>query len=135
MTYPGGEVVSYTYDTHMLLDTLSGTAGYVSETDYDSAGRVTSRSLDNGLTSTYTYCPWIANTRCLAADHQLGRLQNVLTGTLQDLNYTYDAVGVLVQAARLLKRTAGVASSMPQLRMKPSHSPSAQARVDSIFSP
>ena len=50
MTYPDGEEVTYEYNSRMLLDTLNGSAAYVTGTEYDAAGRVTSRLLGNGLT-------------------------------------------------------------------------------------
>ena len=90
MTFPDSEVVTYTYDSRMLLDSLTGTSNYVTDTQYDSAGRITSRALGSGLTPAYTYYAWNAQVSSVG---QGGRLQNLLTGTLQDLNYIYDAVG------------------------------------------
>jgi YD repeat-containing protein len=66
------------------LNTVIGTNPYVTSTGYDSAGRITSRALGNTLTQTFTYNPWTV---------QGGRLQNLTTGTLQNLTYTYDSVG------------------------------------------
>jgi RHS repeat-associated protein len=63
---------------------VSGTNSYVTSTGYDSAGRIISRALGNTLTQTFTYNPWTV---------QGGRLQNISTGTLQSLTYTYDSVG------------------------------------------
>jgi YD repeat-containing protein len=45
---------------------------------------MTSRALGNGLTQNYTYNTW---------NQQGGRLQNITTGTLQNLTYAYDPVG------------------------------------------
>ncbi len=84
MEYPDNEVVNYTYNSRMLLNSVSGTNTYVTSTGYDLAGRMTSRALGNTLTQAFTYNPW---------NIQGGRLQNLATGTLQNLSYTYDAVG------------------------------------------
>jgi RHS repeat-associated protein len=84
MKYPDNEIVTYTYDSRMLLDTVIGNSTYVSDTQYDSAGRLLTRTLGNGLTQTYNYYPW---------SQQGGRLQTLTTGTLQSLAYTYDSVG------------------------------------------
>jgi RHS repeat-associated protein len=100
MTYPDGEVVAYNYNSRMLLEGLRDTNGtpgdpsadysYVAATTYDSSNRITSRELGNGLSQTYTYYPWDTPT-------QGGRLQNITTGSLQNIDYTYDAVGNLSQ--------------------------------------
>jgi RHS repeat-associated protein len=90
MKYPDGEIVTTTYDNNMLSKTVIGTATYVSNMNYDSAGRLTSRVLGNGLTQTYTYYPW---------NQQGGRLQTLITGTLQNLSHQYDAVGNITQIA------------------------------------
>jgi YD repeat-containing protein len=84
MKYPGGEIVTTTYDNNMLLKTVIGTATYVSNTQYDSASRMTSRALGNGLTQNYAYYPW---------NQQGGRLQTLAIGSLQNLTYAYDSVG------------------------------------------
>ena len=94
MTYPDGETVTMKYNNQMLLDKLVNENGtptnfaddyyYVQATAYDSASRMTSRALGNGLTQTYTYNAW---------NVQGGRLQNLTTGSLQNYNYNYDAVG------------------------------------------
>jgi RHS repeat-associated protein len=74
----------------MMLDSVIGNNAYVSSTLYDSAGRMTQRVLGNGLTQTYDYYDWNEQVNGVG---QGGRLQNLLTGSLQDLNYVYDAVG------------------------------------------
>ncbi len=58
MTYPDGEVVTTSYDSRMLPDTVIGNATYVSNMNFDSAGRMTSRALGNGLTQAFTYYDW-----------------------------------------------------------------------------
>ncbi len=84
MKYPDNETVAYAYNSRMLLNTVIGTNSYVASTGYDSAGRITSRALGNTRTQAFTYHPW---------NIQGGRLQNITTGTLQNLTYTYDSVG------------------------------------------
>jgi RHS repeat-associated protein len=84
MTYPDDEEVTSTYLPQMALDTLTGDGGYITDSQYDSAGRLRSQSFGNGVTQAHTYNNW--NT-------QGGRLQEITAGTLQDLSYSYDAVG------------------------------------------
>ncbi len=101
MTYPAsnngttGEVVTFSYLRQMLLDTVIGTNTYVLNSNYEAAGRITERELgSNGGTpiiqTSYTYFDW-------KTINGVGRLQNMLSeqgaNTLQDLSYTYDAVG------------------------------------------
>ncbi len=93
-----GERVDYDYDSRGLLNSVlgDGTYGddsYVQSTTYDVSGRMELRVLgDDTLQADYTYYPWDA------LDDR-GRLQQITTGTpadpdsLQDLRYTYDAVG------------------------------------------
>ncbi len=84
MTYPDGEVVTTAYNNLMQPNSLIGDNTYEANAAYDSAGRMISRTLGNGLKSTFTYNAW--NTAA-------GRLKKITSGTLQDLAYTYDAVG------------------------------------------
>ena len=81
MTYPDGEVVTTKYNNLMQPIILSN---YVSDAMYDASGRITLRTLGNGLTNDFLYYPWTVSG---------GRLKKMETGTLQDLTYTYDAVG------------------------------------------
>jgi YD repeat-containing protein len=91
MTYPvDGEVVNYTYNSRMLLDSVIGTSTYISSTTYDAAGQIDVRSFGNNTQTNYDYYPW--NT-------QGGRLQYLKSGTtgnptsLQNFTYSYDTVG------------------------------------------
>jgi RHS repeat-associated protein len=90
MVYPGGssgqagESVTYGYNALMQLESVTGAATYVSNVDYDPAGRMTSQTSGNGLIQARTYHPW--NT-------QGGRLKTITAGALQNLTYSYDAVG------------------------------------------
>jgi RHS repeat-associated protein len=90
VTYPDGEVVSYTYTAQGPVDTVSGTATYVGATQYNALGQVELRKLGSpaGVLSTdYIY----------RTDNF--RLQWLKTGTvspfegLQKLEYAYDAAG------------------------------------------
>jgi RHS repeat-associated protein len=97
MVYPGNEGVNFVYNDQGLLRRMYTTGvDYVRSAAYDEAGRVTQRVLGSStvLTATYTYFPWtIAG----------GRLQRMTLGTtgaptsLQDLTYSYDAVGNVQQ--------------------------------------
>ncbi len=99
VTYPDGEIVSNHYNARMMLDTVSGTDPYISATTYDSAGRMSSRTLGNGVKSGYTFNPW---------NVQGGRLLNLTTTgpadqtTLQNITYTYDAIGNIKSIADML---------------------------------
>ncbi|MBV6396394.1 MAG: tRNA nuclease WapA [Anaerolineales bacterium] len=84
MKYPDGEIVTNTYDNSMLLKSVDGNDTYVFYTQYDSAGRMTSRELGNGITQAYEYYPW---------NQQGGRLKTLAAETLQNMTYIYDSVG------------------------------------------
>jgi YD repeat-containing protein len=100
MKYPEGdlgavyEMLRYTYHPQGTVKTAwSGAATYVSGTDYDAAGRVEKRTLGGGvITVDYLYYGWTAG-------NGQGRLQQIQSGiagdldSLQNLQYTYDAVG------------------------------------------
>jgi hypothetical protein len=95
MKYPDGEIVNYTYDNQMLLDSLSnGTTHYVQSTTYDKSGRVNERTLGNNLVQNYDYYAW--NEKASLDGVQIGqggRLKNLSAGSLQNLSYVYDAMG------------------------------------------
>jgi RHS repeat-associated protein len=59
---------------------------------------MTSRALGNGLTQTYDYYDWNEQVNGFG---QGGRLQNLTTGSLQNLTYTYDPVGNIMQIVNL----------------------------------
>ncbi|MBI3175222.1 MAG: hypothetical protein HYZ25_15965 [Chloroflexi bacterium] len=110
LIYPDGEVITYGYDNNrMLLKTLSGlfnntTTTYIEDSEYDSANRLTSRSLGNGMAQKYIYKDW--NT-------QGGRLDKIIAGSgywdgtdfatnIQKLSYNYDAAGNVTQISNPL---------------------------------
>ena len=99
MKYPGGnagqigEQVNFTYNAAAQLNSVSGATPYVQSTTYDAAGRVDYRVLgSNVVHQDYVYHPW-------TTVNGQGRVQQIKAGvpgnltSLQDLNYTYDAVG------------------------------------------
>ncbi|MCO6452041.1 MAG: RES domain-containing protein [Caldilineales bacterium] len=96
MSYPspGTETVTYAYNPQGLLAGMTSSLGtypkYVESSVYDAANRLTQRVMRNSSTIAWTtsrtYYPW--NTA-----NGLGRLQNITTGSLQNLTYTYDAAG------------------------------------------
>lgn len=75
---PNGNIVTYTYNTQGLLDSIPGV---ISNLDYNQFNNPTARVYANGLTSTMSY------------DIASGRLQEVKTGNLQHMNFSYDNVG------------------------------------------
>jgi RHS repeat-associated protein len=83
-TYPDSEVVTSSYAPQLTLDTLSGLEPYISNSAYDSAGRMVARGLGNGVTQTHIYHPWSTDG---------GRLAGISAGTVQNLGYTYDDGG------------------------------------------
>lgn len=100
LTYPDGEVVNFTYNDQMLLESVIGTDTYVQSIAYDTSSHMTEIVRGNGvLTTTYSYYPWT---------QQGGRLQSLTTTrnsdqtTLQDLDYTYDPVGNILTIADAL---------------------------------
>ncbi|MEM6293988.1 MAG: SpvB/TcaC N-terminal domain-containing protein [Myxococcota bacterium] len=97
-TTPDGSVVRLAYNEAALLDGVSanvrGAASptdFVSNIDYDAKGRRTLIAYGNGTETSYTYD---------AINQRLTRLQTTdATRTFQDLAYTYDAVGNIVEIA------------------------------------
>ncbi len=102
MTYPDGEVVTTAYNAQGLPQTLRNNDSpnyyYVSATTYDPLGRVDLLTLGNSRQVDNVYYAW-------TTPNGQGRLQQIKTGTdsdptlLQNLTYTYDAVGNVVSIA------------------------------------
>jgi RHS repeat-associated protein len=99
MKYPDGETVNFYYDSRMLLNSVIGADTYINSSGYDSAGRLTTRTLGNGLTQTYHYYNWDEKVNNVG---QGGRLETLTTGSLQNLGYQYDAVGNVKQIVNSL---------------------------------
>ena len=95
MTYPDNETVTTAYNSLMQPESLSGSSAYISDTNYDAAGRVTSRALGNGLTQSYAYYGWSEKVNSTIG--QGGRLKTLSTGSLQNLAYQYDLAGNITQ--------------------------------------
>ena len=86
MTYPDGEVVSYSYDLggqlkSMTTNDMQGNAAYIADIQYDKFGNRTQISYGNGSQTNYSY-------------DMLQRLSNLQTMgnnlLLQDIDYSYD---------------------------------------------
>ena len=94
---PNAETTTFVYDEvrpgYMNLQTETGT---IASSIYDAAGRPTSRTFANGVTTTLTY----SATR--------GWLENIQTlkdsTTYQDLTYTYEPDGLIQSITRALSR-------------------------------
>ncbi len=103
MIYPDGEVVTQSYNARGLPTTLDGSASYVSGATYDDPGRLTLVQLNgNTLQTSYGFYDWNQGA------NNGGRLQQIRSGppgppgapaSLQNLTYTYDAVGNVTSIA------------------------------------
>src|SRR5258706_905371 len=90
MTSPDGETVTNHHTPYMLLDTVRGTSDYVTDSTYDSAGRMTLRSFGNGTQSAYGYYAWTPQG---GRPHTLQSGTSAAAAALENLTYGYDAVG------------------------------------------
>jgi RHS repeat-associated protein len=84
ITYPDGEVVTYTYDAGKIASVVGATT-YVSNMAYDAAGQITQVTYGNGTVTTHTYSPTTLRLTGLVSSGSGGSLQN--------LAYAYDNVG------------------------------------------
>jgi RHS repeat-associated protein len=85
LTYPGGEVVTYTYDLADRLTHVADWAGRAVTYTYDAAGRQTLVQYPNGTEAAYTYDN---ADRLLSVVHT-----SAVSGTIAAFTYTLDAVG------------------------------------------
>ena len=95
ITYPDSEAVAHTYDGGGRLKSVGG---YVTSLLYDARDQLTTITLGNGVTQSFTYDPkrrWL--TRSLVAK---------AGATLYDAAYTYDAAARVKTAARWAPPTA-----------------------------
>jgi len=81
VTYPTGEVVSYSYNNQGLLEKLSD---IVNNINYNALGKVIKLQYGNGISSNFAY------------DENSQRLSRIHTPGLQDLSYQYDGVGNII---------------------------------------
>jgi RHS repeat-associated protein len=108
MVYPGGnaseagEKVEFDYNLSGALDGVDGNDTYVSDMQYDEAGRLTEIVRGSSLTSTYGYYDW---DETVGGVGQGGRLETMTTGSLQDLSYTYDAGGNILNIVDIISGT------------------------------
>ncbi len=100
-TYPDSQIISWTYDAAGMLLTETGT---ISQSVYNAAGQLTSRTFTNGVVATNTYSPqrgWVQNIQAAKAGttHQNltysyfndGMIQSVTsTKTMESWTYGYD---------------------------------------------
>jgi RHS repeat-associated protein len=90
LTYPDGEVVRHSYNAQGLLDKVRSTThavDYIANLDYNARGRVVTKTVGNGKTTTYDYFDDAAKGPTSF------RLRNISTAGLQNLTYTYDNAG------------------------------------------
>jgi len=85
LTYPTGQVVTYTYDAASRLVTVTDWAGRVTTYTYDAAGRQTGVAYPNGVEATYAYDN---ADRLLSIAHS-----SPVSGTIAVFTYTLDSVG------------------------------------------
>ncbi|MBN1669242.1 MAG: RHS repeat protein, partial [Anaerolineales bacterium] len=85
IVYPDGEIVQYSYHAQLALESVTGLDAYVTEMQYDEAGRLTGQSWGDGLMAT--------NLQYNAWNQQGGRLASLVTGSSQSLSYGYDENG------------------------------------------
>ena len=95
LTYPDGDVVSYTYNNQGGIETITLTPQanspvlIVSNVDYNAAGQITKIVYGNGVATDYSYNP------------QTLRLQDLQStgpvGALQQFHYQFDALGNVTQ--------------------------------------
>jgi RHS repeat-associated protein len=101
MTYPDGEVVRHDYDSGGLLRSVAGEkAGhlypYVDRLEYDEFNDRRFVRYGNGVETAYEYDPMV---------RWLGRINTVTPAReVQDLVYTYDAVGNVLEADNQLPK-------------------------------
>jgi RHS repeat-associated protein len=97
ITYPTGEVVTQQYNSRGLPSSLSGTqaGSLVTSAGYNNLGSITQINLGNGLTTNYGYYGYSGTYDNTGGYY--GRLYKIKTGSLQDMQYTWDAAGNLTR--------------------------------------
>ena len=89
LTYPGGEVVTTTYDKQVAdtLTTSNGPTTFVNNVIYNERLEMTQMNLNNGVVQSYSYLPASGNYRLDIASAMKG------ANIVFKQNYDYDAVG------------------------------------------
>ena len=106
MTYPDGEVLGYAYDAGGLLKRAVGTKRanpytYITTLTYDEFGQRTKLVYGNNVETTYTYDPLMGRLSHLkSTEPTKGRV-------IQDVSYTYDLVGNILDIANKAPVPAG----------------------------
>ncbi len=84
LTYPGGEIVRYTYYKNGRLKTVTDWEGRVTAYEYDGVGNLTKTSHSNGVTEENTYNK---------VGNLVVRVQKKDEEVIERTEYTYDAAG------------------------------------------
>ena len=85
-----GELLNYNYNATGALESVSGTAAYVTNMDYNASGQVTSTVLGNGVTTISAYDPLsLRLTSAVSA--------KIPQTPVLSLAYLYDSVGNITQ--------------------------------------
>ncbi len=85
ITYPDGEVLTYTYDAGGQVYSVVGSTTYVASLTYDAAGHILQVTLGNGVVTTHTYGATTLRLTSLVTTKD--------ATTLQSFGYAYDNVG------------------------------------------
>jgi RHS repeat-associated protein len=100
VTYPGGEVVSSTYDSRGMMTGLVGASSYLSAATYAASGQVNTLGYGNGVSTSYDYYDTIGEidqSSGLTLSQRLRSMQvtgPAVPGAVDMLaSYEYDAVG------------------------------------------
>ena len=85
----------------MMLNGVSGINSYVNFSVYDSAGRMTDRTLGNGVAQKFIYPAWTSLggrlDKIIAGTGAWNSTAQTFASTLQKLDYSYDAAGNITQ--------------------------------------
>ncbi len=116
MTYPDGEVISYTYNTQGFVSQMSSSWGqdYLSEANFTVQDQVDSMTLGNGVKIGYNY-----NSATNPAPFQLANLWAWSNSELlQNLTFSaYDHLGNLIQVYDAQRQTTTTYSYDPLARL------------------
>lgn len=102
MTYPDGEVLTYSYDSGGMVRAASGvkegnTYHYVNRLEYDKFGQQAFQEDGNGVQTRYTYDPVMDRLSNQVAGPLIVNKQNL--GNFENSGYTYDNIGNVTAVA------------------------------------